>query len=256
MMKKRFIFFAILFSLITSGFAVTLEAGFQWDTYNPAKAKGVPGFTFDISEQLSENFSMIATIDNLYALNYNAFCGGSFFTENFYFSVAFMFALRNGMLSPGIMLETGFDIGKVVSFEIEAGFAFSPSDFSSNSLIYIEGDVIFHSKNSDLTLSYTYDHVFTSNGFENRNSGLIDILAFEEGFPFKLGIFFGAGAEQHSYDTSFFDLGISAGGNMIFEFGKAGTYILKGESEVFRLLRTSEEKIPFAISFSTKFEIE
>lgn len=255
-MKKRLIFISVLFSLLASSFAVTLEAGFQWDTYNSEKEKGVPGFTFDISEQLSENFSMIATIDNLYALNYNAFCGASFFTEKFYFSTAFMFALRNGSLAPGVMLETGFDIGKLVSFEIESDFAFSPSDFSSNSLIYIEGDVIFHSKNSDLTLKYTYDHVFTSDGFENKNSGLIDILAFEEGFPFKIGIFFGAGAEQHSYDTSYFDLGINVGGNMLFDFGKGGTYILKGESEVFRLLRTSEEKIPFAVSFSTRFDIE
>ncbi len=255
-MKKIFFVLTVLFSLNFAISAVDFEVGFQWDTYHPEKEKGVPGFTFDISEKLSENFNMFATIENLYALNYNAAAGGSFFTDNFNLSAAAFFALRSGKFSPGIMLDTSVTIKDFVTFALESDFAFSPNDFSENSLMLIIGGIIFHTKNSDLTLQYKYDHYFKTAGFENKHSAKVDILAFEKDFPFKIGVFFGAGGEKHSYDPAFFDLSVDVGGTMIFDFGKGGSYILKGESEVFRMLRTNEEKIPFAVSFAVGFTIE
>lgn len=246
---------AILFGG-TRVFAVDMEVGLQWDTFSSEKEKGIIGFSFVLSEKLSKNVRMFADIENLYALNYNASAGVEIAGNYFMIAPSFLFTLRSGVIAPGVSIDSMVNIGKTLSLAIYSDFAFSPSDFSSNSLIDLEGAVIFHTKNSEITVSYEYNHIFKTDGYDNTNSAKIDVLAFEYGFPFKIDIFFGAGGYKRSYDESYFDLDVDVGGMLIFDFEKAGRYTLKGESEVFRMLRTSEEKIPFAISLSVGFTIE
>ena len=256
---KKPIVLILLFSVLSFSqlFAVDMDIGFQWDTYNPLKEKGVPGFSFCLSEALSENIKMMAKIDNLYGLNYNALAGVEIAGKVFEIAPAFLFALRSGAISPGVSLDGKINFGEKFSIGLLTDFAFSPKDFSKNSLMDLEGQLCFHTKNSDITVSYKYHHIFKAeNVFHNVNSAKIDILAFEEGFPFKIDIFFGAGGYKHSDDATFFDLTVDVGGSLNFDFGKGGRYVLKGEAQPFKMLRTPEEKMPFAVSLAVGFTIE
>ncbi|MCR4790815.1 MAG: hypothetical protein K5839_07025, partial [Treponemataceae bacterium] len=233
--------------------AVELEVGMQWDTYAEEKQYGTPGFSLYLGEDISDKFTMLADIKNLYGLNYDAYAGGRFNGKYFQMMMSFLFAIRNNKILPGFALDANLDFGKIFSLQAAADFAFSPSDFSDNSLMDIEGALVFHNKNSDVKLIYEYYQLFQSSGYDYTHSGKMDILAFEKDFPFKIGVFFGAGAESRTYDATYFDLIADVGGQMIFDFEKAGCYTLKGEAQVFRFTRTAEEKIPFAISLAAKF---
>ena len=257
LLPKKILSYSVLFFCCTiQFFAVDMELGFQWDTYSSAKEYGVPGFSFLLTENLSENIKMSANIENLYALNYNAKAGVEISGKYFMIAPSFLFALRSGKISPGISLNGMINFGSLISLAAYTNFAFSPSYFSSNSLIDVKSAIIFHTKNSDIELSYKYAATFNSSGTDSNHSAKLDVLAFEYGFPFKIDIFFGAGGYKESYDASYFDLDVDVGGALLFDFQKGGRYTLKGECEPFRMLRTSEEKVPFAISLTVGFTLE
>lgn len=246
-MRKLFV---LIILILTSSliFATDLEFGAVYETYNTTPNFGAE---FHVEEHLNDTMSIVAVLDYNYKNSYDAYCAGKFGLPWFYFLAGFVFDIRSSMLTPGFVFDTRVDVAKLVSFSGKSLITFSTENVFDACVNDTTLSMIFHCLNSDIDLSYNYSHILLNDKKDMTHKGIFDILAFEKGFPFKVGVCFGASVDLKDYQDDYMDLGIFAGGKFVLDTGKHGLYTLKGDAEVYRLL--GSPSIPFAITLSSKF---
>ncbi|MGP1587675.1 MAG: hypothetical protein ACTTHG_04965 [Treponemataceae bacterium] len=243
--------FCVLFSLFTifSLKALEFELGVGYENFS---ATDVVGVDLYFRENLSDEFLIIARAENKYNYNYKTYCGSKFETEIFGIMAGVLFDARDNLFTPGVIFDAEFKFPKKVTLNAVLGMTFSPSNIFNLALVDVEGKVIIHRANFDASLSYEFSRYAIGTNEKINHSGGIDVLAFAPDFPFKMGVSFGAQSSQDPDDKTSMDAGMRAGTRLIFDFGKAGCYTLKGECEVWRLSR-KETYFPFFASASVKF---
>lgn len=250
---------AILF-LSNSLFATEVKVGVHFDNFN-SEGKNTFGASFDIKEFISDELAINASLQNNKNNNYSAYCAGTYNAEMFNFLGGLLFDIRNSKFSPGIIINGDITVFNFLTFGANTNFAFSTKNIFENYITEIETFLKFHCKNQEVSLIYEYSHTNLLSEYTNEDvlprdysiSGYLDVLAFDERSPCKIGIFFGAESNKKTHDESYNILDINIGGRLVFDFKKFGI-VASGESTVYKI-GEEQTSTPFAISVTTKFDL-
>lgn len=256
----RFFIVAIFIVLISSYlFAAEISLGVNYDNYN-LEGKNTFGGSLNISEALTDKFSIQATLENKKNNNYVAYCAGNFDGKIFDILGGFLFDLRNGKFSPGVILNGDISLFNFITIGANTNFAFSTKNIFENYITEMQPYLTFHCKNQDISLIFDYSHtnIIEQNSSENKKKdysmgGYLDVLALDERSPFKIGLFFGVESYKKSYDELYSVLDLNVGGRFIFDLEKFG-FVVAGESTVYKIGEESPHT-PFAISVTTRFSL-
>lgn len=255
---KYFLITTVLF-ISSSLFGADIYIGANYDNYN-VDAKNTFGGSIKIFENLTDEFSIVAAVDNKKNNNYQAYCAGNFEGKIFHFLGGFLFDLRDGNFSPGLILNADIKLFNFITIGANTNFAFSTKNIFENYITEIQPYLTFHCQNQDISLIFDYSHtnlieIDSSDEIKRDFSigGYLDVLALDERSPFKIGLFFGAVSHKKTYDEAFNILDLNVGGRFIFDLEKFG-FVVAGESTVYKV-GIDQQSIPFAVSLTTKFSL-
>ena len=253
---RLFITFSILLFVSTFVYATDLQLGFHFDNYNP-EAKNTFGGSVKIIEDLTDNISIHAVVENQKNNAYSAYCAGGYDGKFLNFLGGFLFDLRNSKFSPGFILNGDILLFNFITIGANTNFTFSTKNIFENYITEIESYLTFHCENQDVRLIIDYTKVSQFEIGKNEKDysigGILDVLALDERSPFKIGLFFGVESHKKSYDETFSVLDLNVGGRFIFDLENFG-FTVAGESTVYKI-GEEQPSIPFAISLTTKFEL-
>lgn len=261
---KFFITVLAIFLLSNSLFATELKVGVHFDNYN-SEGKNIFGASFNIKEFITDEIAINASLQNNKNNNYSAYCAGSYNKEDINFLGGLLFDIRNSRFSPGIIINGDITIFDFLTLGANTNFTFSTKNIFENYISEIETFVKFHCKNQEISLIYGYSHTNLFSEYQNNDedekinpsdysiSGYLDVLAFDERSPCKIGLFFGAESYKKTHDESYNILDINVGGRLVFDFKKVGI-VISGESTVYKM-GIEQTTIPFAISLTTRFAL-
>lgn len=249
---------SIVLFITPSLFAADLYLGANYDNYN-SEAKNTFGGSVKINENLTDEISIQAAVENKKNNNYMAFCAGSYNGKIFNLLGGFLFDLRNSKFSPGFKLDGSIKLFNIISVGANSNFAFSTRNIFENYITEVQSYLTFHCQNQDISLIFDYSKtsVFLDSSDTKEKDysmgGYLDLLALDERSPFKIGLFFGVESYKKSYDELYSVLDLNVGGRFIFDLEKFGL-IIAGESTVYKI---GEElpHTPFAISVTTRFSL-
>lgn len=245
---------AVLFLFSTSLFATELSLGFNYDNYNE-EGENTFGGSANITEFITDEISINATVENKKNNDYIAYCAAGFDSKIFDFLGGFLFDLRNGIFSPGIILNGDIRLFDFFTIGANTNFSFSTENIFENYITEIEAFLTFHCKNQDVSLIFDYasQTLLKEDNKKDLNiGGRLDVLALDENSPFKIGLFFGADVAKTTYDESS-TINLNVGGRFIFDLEKFG-FTIGAESRVVRI-GEDQTHTPFAISATTRFSL-
>ena len=255
----QFILITTVFFITSSLFAVELSIGANYDKYN-SEGKNTFGGSVKISENITDEISIIAAVDNKKNNNYQAYCAGDFDGKIFDFLGGFLFDLRDGNFSPGLILNADIQLFNFITVGANTNFAFSTKNIFENYVTEMQPYLTFHCQNQDISLIFDYSHtnlitneLSTEKMKDYSLGGILDVLALDERSPFKIGLFFGVESYKKTYDESYSVLDLNVGGRFIFDLEKFG-FVVTGESTVYKI-GAEQTSIPFAISVTTRFTL-
>ena len=260
---KFFISVLAIILISNSLFATELNIGVHYDNYN-TENKNTFGASINITEYITDEFAINATLNNNKNNNYSAYCAGIFNTNSLNFLGGFLFDIRDSKFSPGVILNGDITIFKFITLGANTNFAFSTKNIFENYVTEIESYLTFHCKNQDVSLMFNYSHTNLLYDIEMEDEyeitprnysigGYLDVLALDERSPCKIGLLFGVESYKKTYDESFSVLDLNVGGRFIFDLEKFG-FVISGESTVYKI-GAEQPSIPFAISFTTRFAL-
>lgn len=264
---KFFVIMTALFLFTNSLFATDISVGFHYDNYGTendptdptiVKLKNNFGGSINLTEFITDEFSIQAAVENKKNNNYMAHCSAGYEWNFFSFLGGFLFDLRDSKFSPGFLLNGNVKLFNFFTVGANTKFAFSTKNIFENYITEIESYLIFHCKNQDVTLSFNYSHEYLLTGINQENKkkdfslgGYLDVLALDERSPFKIGLFLGVESYKKNYDINYNVLDLNVGGRFIFDLKKFG-FIIKGESTVYKF-NEEQPLTPFALSLTTRF---
>ena len=252
---KYFLITTVLF-ISSSLFGADIYIGANYDNYN-VDAKNTFGGSIKTFENLTDEFSIVAAVDNKKNNNYQAYCAGNFEGKIFHFLGGFLFDLRDGNFSPGLILNADIKLFNFITIGANTNFAFSTKNIFENYITEMQPYLTFHCKNQDISLILDYSKVaqleMGEDAVDYSIGGYLDVLALDERSPFKIGLFFGVESYKKTYDEAFNILDLNVGGRFIFDLEKFG-FVVAGESTVYKV-GIDQQSIPFAVSLTTKFSL-
>lgn len=246
---RPFILFLIFAFYAATAFSMDFELEAHYDTYPTIDTEDDfnIGVSCRFSEQLKNNLFIDANLIYKKANKYLAYCAGRISYNRFSFRTGIALDLRESVFTPGVLISCDFRLFKILSITTNLLTTFSMDNIMVGSVFDSEAGVIFHLRNSNVKLVYNYRKELEDEYNLSYHYGVFDLITYESGFPFRIGLNAKGGYLLDTRDAEYFDFVIEAGARLEFVSARHGSYFIAGSANVFKY-SDLEAPITFAIS--------
>lgn len=240
-LKTTLLFILLLNSV--SLFAIDFEAKVIYDTFS---AENKVGVDFSFSEGLS-NFTFVdAKLQHRENNNYFAYCAGRLQLKDLSWSLGMGFDIQDNQMVPGFLSNLHWKFSKKMSLTGNIFTGFSRENLYENLLLDVESGFIVHTENNNTKIAYNFRRSRITSNEKQYHSGIISLLAFEKGLPFRIGLDTRFCVLLEKINPEDFKLFVDVGGKIEFHTLKFGYYTIGGKARILDFSQTNTP-LQFAI---------
>ncbi len=252
---RQFLSAVFLIFSISFAFALDFSVETHYDTFDRTKTSGTIGFSFTLTEQLTNTAFIDANLLYKNAGQYAAYCTGNLKAGIASLGAGVIYDIYNQVITPGLITDAEIKLGKSVLAGGTYFITFTPENIFKDYAQQASGFLRVKLANTYLTSGYEYRQVKIQNLKNISHGTTFDILAYDTNSPITMGLSSAVKIFLSEADASYFDFTINAGGSFEIDTKTFGSYFIKAGANIFTF-SAATQKVPFNISIGARFKAE